>query len=74
MSERLSKLVEYLEEGNYEMAITTYAEHPQDLTDSCALELARAYVVNQEYKKAAQLAEKYAQSPKSDIFYEARII
>ena len=74
MSERLSKLEEYLEEGNYEMAITTYAEHPSSLSETHALELARAYIVNQEYRKAIQVAQKFINSPSPAIFYEAQMI
>lgn len=74
MSERLSKLAEYLEEGYYEMAITTYAEHPEELSDSHALELARAYVVFEDYNKAIDLTDKLASSSAPNIYYEAKLL
>lgn len=47
MSERLSKLVEYLDDGNYEMAIEAYKnEQPAELDHQYRLELARAFYVN----------------------------
>lgn len=56
------------------MAITTYAEHPTTLSETHALELARAYIVNQEYRKAIQIVQKYTNSPVTSILYEAQLI
>ena len=56
------------------MAITTYAEHPTNLSETHALELARAYIVNQEYRKAIQIVQRSTNSPIPSIFYEAQLI
>lgn len=56
------------------MAITAYAEHPEDLSESQALELGRAYIVNQDYKKAASLVQKHCHGSTPSIYYEARLI
>ena len=79
MTQRLSKLAEYLYNNNFEMAV----EHIEKSRDSKRLSeepeevqilLAKAYFLNQNYSATIELAAKLKDSRQTKIVYEASFL
>ena len=77
MTQRLSKLAEYLSTENYEMAINYYKENPNEQQvkdEEMQLLLAKAFFVNEDYAKSIELLGKISDTRNIKIAYEAQIL
>ena len=79
MTQRLSKLAEYLYNNNFEMAVE-YNESsrdprkPLEEPEDVQLLLAKAYFLNKNYNTAIDLASKLKNSRQMKIVYESHLL
>jgi outer membrane protein assembly factor BamD (BamD/ComL family) len=79
MTQRLSKLAEYLYNNNFEMAVE-YTEKTRDgrktneEPEEVQLLLAKAYFLNQRYTAAIDLATRLKASRNMKVVYEAHFV
>ena len=66
--------MEYLNNQNYEMAITVFTESTDRLSELQQVELARAFYVNKNYQKCMQLLGSLPKSGEPRVKYESALL
>lgn len=78
MTQRLSKLAEYLVNDNFEMAVELHQQFDPrralDESEEVQLLLAKAYYLSQKYSRASELAGRVKNSRNIKISYEAHLL